>query len=114
MIITGKLIYNDGGCYEIHNNEGVFYLTNALDEAYYSRNGQVFLQITGSGNGNSLLFNENSTIYKRKNDYEIYSYFICGADLETVLFNNTDRIINVIMKSKNGEQYGQFYEAKEE
>ncbi len=110
MIFTGKLVYNDDGNYELHNDEGIFYLTDALNEIYYSRNNHLSLRIA---NGNKLLFNEDSTIYKKINKYGIYSFYICGADLETVLFNNTDEIVDVVIMAEAMDDYEQFYEAKE-
>lgn len=110
MEFTGKLIYNDDGDYEIHNENKVFYLTDALNEIYYADNNHLSLRITC---GDKLLFYEDSTIYKKTNKQGFYSYFICGADLEDTLFDNTDKIVNVTITAEALGDYGPFIETKE-
>jgi len=87
-IIDGRLEYNDEGKYVIADLN----LSDLLDKVYYGKNNKISLRIT---NGNSLIFQENSTLYKNKNKYNFYSYFVAGADLETALFDNVGKEVTV-------------------
>lgn len=110
MDFTGKLIYNDDGDYEIHGKNKIFYLTGALNEVYYyTDNNHLSLRITC---GDKLLFYEDSTIYKKVNEHKLYSYFICGADLEDALFNNTDKTVDVTIIAEALKDYAPFIEEK--
>lgn len=105
--VIGKLVYNDDGKYELHIEDGVLCLTDILTEAYYSDvSNRVSLRIM---EGNKILFQEDSNIYKKPNDYGIYSYYITGNDLETKLFDNTDKTVEVKLFAEAVEDYGQFY-----
>ncbi len=105
--LTGKLVYNDDGKYELHTAEGIFCLTDILTEAYYSDvSNRVNLRIM---EGSKILFQEDSNIYRKTNDYGIYSYYITGSDLETKLFDNTDKTVEVKLFAEAVEDYGQFY-----
>ncbi len=101
-IVEGKLAYDDAGNYVV----GSFNISDLLDKVYYARNNHISLRIT---NGNKLLFQEDSFLYKNKNMHGIYSYFITGADLETVLFDNTGEEVTVEVCAEAVGDYGQFY-----
>ncbi len=104
----GKLVYNDEGKYEIHNSKGkIFYLSNVLDEMYYS-NSLMSLRIMQT---NKLFFNERGRLYMRRNAHSYYSYFVNGEDLESTLFDNVGEFIYVTLTSGAGD-YGQFIEER--
>lgn len=113
-VCLGKLVYSDNGQYEIHNQNGwIFNLSKALNEIYMSKvSNHIGLKIM---DGYKILFDENSNLYKNKNDFGqgkySYSYFVEGnGNLETILFDNTDKTLEITLFSDAiGEDYEQFY-----
>ncbi len=107
ITVAGKLIYNEEGQYKIGN----FNFSRFLDYVYYSqRSNQIGIKILTDNY--RIIFDKNSTIYRRKNDYGLYSYFVEGSDLETVLFDNTEKIVQITILSEvivEAGDYEQFY-----
>lgn len=105
--VVGKLVYNDDGKYELHMADGILCLSDILAEAYYSAaSNHINLQIMDR---DKILFQENDIIYRKPNQYGVYSYFIAGNDLETVLFDNTDKIVEVKVSAEAVVDYAPFF-----
>ena len=107
-IVEGKLDYDEDGKYAVIENAVKFNLSDLLDTVYAAKNNRINLRIT---NGNELLFQEDSTLYKNKNKHNFYTYFVTGADLETILFDNVGKevTVEVAAKSVGAGNYEQFY-----
>jgi len=107
ITVIGKLVYNEEGKYDVEMLNEVFCLSDVLAEAYYSAaSNHINLQIMDR---DKILFQENDIIYRKPNQYGVYSYFIAGNDLETVLFDNTDKIVEVKVSAEAVVDYAPFF-----
>lgn len=109
---TGKLTYSDSAQYELHNGNEIINITKILDKIYYSLvTNQVNLTIS---DGCKILFSENSILYKQKNQYEMYEFYICGESVEDTLFDNCGKDLEIIIESKAlGDTYEKTYISNE-
>lgn len=114
-IIYGKLVYNDIGQFEIHNQDDdtIFNLSALLDKIYFSSdNNHICIKIL---EGCKLLFFEDGYLIMQPTKYNIYDYHVCGRNLFATLFESTDKLLEIIIHTETlGEdKYEQFYSSKE-
>lgn len=102
MIFYGQLTYNDNAEFELEDETGVINISNLLDGIYNTKE-QAYIKITRKS---SLLFEEDGAILKREDRDGIISNFVCGNNLDLLLFNNTDEILEIEIKKrrKNGNE----------
>lgn len=92
MIYSGKLVYNSNGEYELHNGK-IVNLSNMLKKVYYHpTNNYINIKIM---NGSRLLFNEDGNLHYKPIGKHFYSLHVDGEDLETILFESTDKDLEV-------------------
>lgn len=101
-IIQGELIYNESGEYIINN----FNLSSLFSRIYYATiSNYLNIKIM---QGCKTLFNEDGNLYKKKDDDGIYSYHLCGNNVELQLFNLVGQTIEIILSTTSiGADYGQ-------
>jgi len=90
MDLYGKLKMNDNGEYIIDRIN----LTKVLKKIYYSE--RPFLSITIESEARTL-FKSKGELYFDKDDYGIWSWYVNGECLETVLFNHTEEVMYIII-----------------
>jgi len=90
--LYGKLKMNDNGEYIIDRIN----LTKVLKKIYYSK--RPFLSITVESETRTL-FKSKGELYFDKDDYGIWCWHVNGECLESVLFNHTDEILNIIINT---------------
>ena len=100
MIFYGQLIYNDNAEFELEDETGIINISNLLD-GIHSAKQQAYIRIT---KGSSLLFEEDGAIIKKQDKDGIISNFVCGNNLDLLLFNNTDEVLQIIIKKRR--KYG--------
>ncbi len=88
--ITGMLKYSDNGEYEVVCNGKTFNFSKLLDSIHRTKSNYINLRIT---DGNDIVFYKDGHLYKAKDRYGMYSYYILGNNLEDKLFNNTDNTL---------------------
>jgi hypothetical protein len=93
---SGKLIYDDDGNYLIcPKGRKEFNLSKALRTVYYHQsNNHINIKIS---DGCKVLFYEDGILYKKRDQYQLYSYFVNGKNLEEVLFFSTDKDIEIAL-----------------
>lgn len=90
---NGKLIYNPIAEYELVYPGGMVNISSLLSKVYYSPiNNKIHIKIM---NGSKTLFNEEGYLLMKKDMDDIYSFHVNGNNLELVLFENTDKYIDV-------------------
>lgn len=111
MKVIGRLVYNDFGEYEIHNEyyRNTFCLSKFLDAVYYSDKSN-YLSFKIYKNGGKTLYNEKGNLYRRKEeDSEMYTYCQNGSELDKILFYNTNEIVDVEIDCRlGGNVYGKY------
>ncbi|HZK00292.1 MAG TPA: hypothetical protein VFC79_09800 [Tissierellaceae bacterium] len=111
--IQGKLVYGDRAEYLIHMNDNtVFNLSLLLDQIYYApKTYHLHIRIM---DGCKTLYNEDGGLYLAPITRGFYSYHICANDLESCLFENTDKVLTIFIESTtlNEADYGQFVKTK--
>ena len=111
--LQGKLVYGDKAEYLIYmNDDKVFNLSLLLDQIYYApKTYHLHIKIM---DGCKTLFNEDGGLYLAPIAKGFYSYHICSNDLESCLFENTDKELTFLIESKtlNEADYGQFVKTK--
>lgn len=100
MNLYGQLIYNDNAEFELEDETGIINISNLLDGIYNAKQ-QAYIRIT---KGSSLLFEEDGAIIKKQDKDGIISNFVCGNNLDLLLFNNTDEVLQIIIKKRR--KYG--------
>ena len=111
-LVSGKLVYNDAGDYEIHNDQEsyIFELSKLLEDIYYNpKCNHLNIKII---QGCKTFFNENGNLYFDKIFDRFYSYHVSGEDLGTALFNLADERIEVELESeaiKGVNTYEQYF-----
>ena len=100
MNLYGQLIYNDNAEFELEDETGIINISNLLDGIYNAKQ-QAYIRIT---KGSSLLFEEDGAIIKKQDSDGIVSNFVCGNNLDLLLFNNTDEVLQIIIKKRR--KYG--------
>jgi hypothetical protein len=100
MIKNGKLTYDDNGDYIL----GSVNISKILDKIYYADNNTINIKIMDC---TKTLFNEFGTLLRKKNEDGFYSYHVLGNDLDLVLFNNTDKDLEITLNAPalKGEKY---------
>jgi len=90
MDLYDKLKMNDNGEYIIDRIN----LTKVLKKIYYSE--RHFLSITIESETRTL-FKSKGELYFDKDDYGIWSWHVNGDCLESVLFNHTEEVMDIII-----------------
>ena len=90
MDLYDKLKMNDNGEYIIDRIN----LTKVLKKIYYSE--RHFLSITIESETRTL-FKSKGELYFDKDDYGIWCWHVNGECLETVLFNHTEEVVDIII-----------------
>ena len=90
MDLYDKLKMNDNGEYIIDRIN----LTKVLKKIYYSE--RPFLSITVESETRTL-FKSKGELYFDKDDYGIWCWHVNGECLETVLFNHTEEVVDIII-----------------
>ena len=90
--LYGKLKMNDNGEYIIDKTN----LTKVLKKIYNSE--RPFLSITIESETRTL-FKSKGELYFDKDDYGIWSWHVNGDCLESVLFNYTDKVLDIIINT---------------
>ena len=88
--LYGKLKMNDNGEYIIN----IINLTKVLKKIYYSK--RPFLSITVESETRTL-FKSKGELYFDKDDYGIWCWHVNGECLESVLFNHTEEVVDIII-----------------
>jgi len=88
--LYGKLKMNDSGEYIIDKTN----LTKVLKKIYYSK--RPFLSITVESETRTL-FKSKGELYFDKDDYGIWCWHVNGECLESVLFNHTEEVVDIII-----------------
>jgi len=88
--LYGKLKMNDNGEYIIDRIN----LTKVLKKIHYSK--RPFLSITVESEARTL-FKSKGELYSDKDDYGVWRWHVNGECLETVLFNNTEEVVYIII-----------------
>ena len=81
---------NDNGEYIIDRIN----LTKVLEKIYYSE--RPFLSITVKSETRTL-FKSKGELYLDKDDYGIWCWHVNGECLESVLFNHTEEVVDIII-----------------
>ena len=100
MEFYGQLIMNDDGEFELEDETGIINISNLLD-GIHSAKEQIYIRIT---KGSSLLFEEDGSIIRKQDSDGILSNFVCGNNLDLLLFNNTDEILQIVIRKRR--KYG--------
>lgn len=99
---TGYLVYNDEAEFEIHRilngAKKVDNITCILDEAYCPDIDSKVLVHTKIMKDGKLLFDEDGRLEKKIDKDGILSYFICGNNLDYLLFYNTDEFLDISIR----------------
>jgi len=88
--LYGKLKMNDSGEYIIDRIN----LTKVLKKIYYSE--RPFLSIIVESETRTL-FKSKGELYFDKDDYGIWCWYVNGECLESVLFNHTEEVVDIII-----------------
>jgi hypothetical protein len=88
--LYGKLKMNDNGEYIIDKTN----LTKVLKKIYYSE--RPFLSIKVESEARTL-FKSKGELYFDKDNYGIWCWYVNGECLETVLFNHTEEVVDIII-----------------
>ncbi len=88
--LYGKLNMNDNGEYIIDRIN----LTKVLKKIYYSE--RPFLSITVESEARTL-FKSKGELYFDKDNYGVWCWHVNGECLETVLFNHTEEVVDIII-----------------
>lgn len=88
--LYGKLKMNDSGEYIIDKTN----LTKVLEKIYYSKS--PFLSITVESETRTL-FESKGELYFDKDNYGVWCWHVNGECLETVLFNHTEEVVDIII-----------------
>ena len=91
--LYGVLKMNDSGEYIIDKTN----LTKVLKKIYYSE--RHFLSITIESETRTL-FKSKGELYFDKDDYGIWCWYVNGECLESVLFNHTEEVVDIIIDTK--------------
>jgi hypothetical protein len=94
--LFGKFDMNDDGEYEIQDETGIINVTQLL-EGIYNTKEMVYISVM---RGDSLLFEEDGAITKRKDQDGVLSFYVCGANLEYILFYNTGETLDITLKKR--------------
>lgn len=106
---VGTLKYNDNAEYELHMDNGkVINITGILDEAY-DENILVYIKIINILK-DKIIFEEDGKLTKKKDSDGIFSYHVCGMNLDYLLFYNTDEKLDITIKVKVKDKGRQVYE----
>ena len=100
MDFYGQLIYNDNAEFELEDETGIINISNLLD-GIHSAKEQIYIRIT---KGSSLLFEEDGSIIRKQDSDGILSNFVCGNNLDLLLFNNTDEVLQIVIRKRR--KYG--------
>ena len=100
MNLYGQLIYNDNAEFELEDETGIINISNLLD-GIHSAKEQIYIRIT---KGSSLLFEEDGAVMKKVDKDGIVSNFVCGNNLDLLLFNNTDEVLQIVIRKRR--KYG--------
>lgn len=100
MELFGQLIMNDEAEFELHTEDDIINISRLLDGVYYAKE-QAYIKVVKNG---KLLFEEDGGIAKKMDDDGILSSFVCGVNLDLLLFNNTDEVLDITIRKrrKNG------------
>jgi len=90
IYLYGTLKMNDNGEYIIDKTN----LTKVLKKIYYSE--RHFLSITIESEPRTL-FKSKGELYFDKDDYGIWCWYVNGECLESVLFNHTEEVVDIII-----------------
>ena len=93
-IFEGKLEYNEDAKYEIQSSKGYVYnITKLLDEVYHANNNYIEFKIM---DGCKTIFTEQGKLKRYVNiDNGLEGYFIDVYDLESALFDNCGRLVEI-------------------
>lgn len=89
---NGSLVYDDLGNYQLIYPTGSTNISKILNKIYYADKNYIELKIM---NGCKTIFNEKGNLYIKPDDYGVYCYHIDGECLESVLFFNTDKDLDI-------------------
>lgn len=90
--LYGKLKMNDNGEYIIDRTN----LIKVLKKIYYSE--RPFLSITVESEARTL-FKSKGELYFDKDNYGIWCWHVNGECLESVLFNHTEEVVDIIINT---------------
>ena len=88
--LYGKLKMNDSGEYIIDKTN----LTKVLEKIYYSKSPFLFITVESEAR---TLFKSKGELYFDKDNYGVWCWHVNGECLETVLFNKTGEVLNIII-----------------
>ena len=88
--LYGKLKMNDSGEYIIDKTN----LTKVLKKIYYSKSPFLFITIKSEAR---TLFKSIGELYFDKDDYGIWCWHVNRECLESVLFNHTEEVVDIII-----------------
>lgn len=94
---SGALIYNEDAEFEIHSEDGSVCLLTKILNHLHKNDALVRVVIVKNG---KLLFDEDGGLVKKKDQDGVEGYFICGANLDYLLFYNTDEHIDITIRSR--------------
>lgn len=91
----GLLTYNDNGEYEV----GEFNISDILYNIYYNTKAYSELPVVKIKiqDENRTLLNEEGELYIARNEFGVYSFFVNDRDIEGVLFEATDKTIDIVI-----------------
>jgi hypothetical protein len=95
--LFGLLDMNDDGEFELEDEIiGKVNITKLLESIHTSKT-LVYVEIM---RGNSLIFQEDGSVLKKKDKDGIMSFHICGANLDYILFYNTGEVLEITLKQR--------------
>lgn len=107
--LNGKLQMTDDqtGEFEIVTENGVFNVSNILDNIFESGlRPQVYVRIM---EGTKLLLEEEGGLFLHMDEQKVESYFICGINLSKILFDSTDKVLELVIRQRgNNSKYGNY------
>lgn len=94
---VGGVYYNNKAEYEIHTLGGDIYnLSNILNRVYFHPTSNYISIKILDLKTNKVIFYQSGVLTLQKSPITtLYSYFIKGKDLETVLFDNTHKTLEI-------------------
>jgi len=106
--MNGILEFTEQGRYELHHpNSGITDISSILETIYMHSESKYHINIKIT-NGCKTLFNEDGSLYLSRIRPKLYSYYVSGEDLETVLFNSVGKELDITIfaEALEGTDYG--------
>ena len=99
MNLCGRLEYNDDAEFEIDDYDSIkiINISKILESIYNSEDKCTYVKISKGG---LIIFEEDGGLVKKIDNQGVLSFFICGVNLDLILFNNTNEIVEFTINTK--------------